>query len=127
MTPADIAFRVGVVLALILGCWYIVDLIGKHAVQEQVIADQRKLLNDTVARNAHLQSVLIGNDVFDHDVRAQTGQTQVIITDARKNDPDAIALLDHPLPESLRRRVFDHDDPADTSERAPEPTEAREN
>lgn len=111
---AAIAWRIGVVLALCVGAWYIVDLIGDKRELTRAVTELTKATKSLTERAKRVEAAQQANDAFDNTTRAQASQGIARNESARRSDPD-VQAVDRPYPAGMRHRVFVNADPASGS------------
>ena len=110
----SIAWRIGVLLALAAGAWYIVDLIGDNREYKRAIDEQTRAIVSLTKRAKALEEAQLANDQFDNTTTTQATQGIARNESARRSDPN-VQAIDRPYPAAMRHRVFSNPDPASGS------------
>jgi len=121
---AVLAWRLGLVVALLAGAWYVVHLIKDNATLGNRLAAQEAATLVLSTRAAALEAMTVANNQFDDDVRSEATSGVARNETARRTQREVIAI-DKPWPAAMRARVFNNPDPASGSTEAAEPAAAR--
>jgi hypothetical protein len=112
-----IAWRLGLIAAILAGVWYVVHLIKDNATLKDRLAAQEAAVLVLSTRAAMLEAVTLANNTFDDDVRGEATAGVSRNESNRRTDREVIAI-DKPWPAAMRARVFNNSDPTSGSTEA---------
>jgi hypothetical protein len=109
MSPV-LAWRLGLIAALLAGAWFVYDLIGDNRELKRAAEAHTRAIESLTQLGSLLNDKMAENQTFDDGVRREA-TTGVAQNETLRRTSDEVRAIDKPWPAAMRRRVFNDPDP----------------